>query len=360
LLPRFRISYAANNSLKCFSEKKYNRYFVAHPGKMPSERSQTTMLRIFKLLIVCIAIIVVAGCAKRGNITGGTKDTLAPVLKMSFPKNYSTGFTGREIKLVFDEYVKLKDIKKQLIISPPMENAPEILPQTASRTVTIKIKDTLQPNTTYSFNFGQSIEDNNESNPYPQFKYVFSTGSYIDSLQLRGAIKDAFERSPDKFVSVMLYEATDTFNDSVVYKENPRYITNTLDSLQTFTLENLKAGRYKLIAIKDANSNNKFDPRTDKIAFHEAFVTVPNDTLYEMELFKEAAPFKAIKPTLASGNRFYMGYAGKPQGVKTTLKNGNDIIETVVTKVPDKDSLNIWYKPVKADSLQMAIRKISP
>ena len=98
-----------------------------------------------------------ASCAKRGSITGGDKDTIAPVLKASFPKNFSTNFNGKEIKLVFDEYVKLKNINKQLIISPPMKTQPEILPQTASKIVTIKIKDTLQPNTTYSFNFGQSI-----------------------------------------------------------------------------------------------------------------------------------------------------------------------------------------------------------
>jgi hypothetical protein len=86
--------------------------------------------------------------------------------------------------LVFDEYVKLKNVNKQLIVSPPFKNQPEILPTNASKTITIKIKDTLQPNTTYNLNFGQSIEDNNEGNPYQQFKYVFSTGTYIDSLKL--------------------------------------------------------------------------------------------------------------------------------------------------------------------------------
>jgi uncharacterized protein (DUF2141 family) len=315
------------------------------------------MQRFFKHVIVCLLVLFATACAKRGNITGGTKDTLAPVLKVSFPKNYSTGFSGREIKLVFDEYVKLKDVKKQLIVSPPMKYAPEITPQTASKTLTIKINDTLQPNTTYSFNFGQSIEDNNESNPYRQFKYVFSTGSYIDSLSLRGVIKDAYAKSPDNFVSVMLYEINDRFNDSIIYKENPRYITNTLDSLNSFTLENLKEGKYMLVALKDNNSNYKFDPRQDKIAFHKEYIRVPNDTIYELELFKEVVPFKAIKPTLASGNRFYMGYSGRPEGVKATLKNGNDIVQTIVTKVAEKDSLNIWYKPVKADSLQLTVNK---
>jgi len=313
------------------------------------------MLRFLKSIVIGLLVIFATGCAKRGNITGGTKDTLAPVIKVSFPENYSPGFDRREIKLVFDEYVKLKDLKKQLIVSPPMKYAPEILPQTASKTLTIKIKDTLQPNTTYSFNFGQSIEDNNEGNPYPQFKYVFSTGSYIDSLSLRGVIKDAYEKAPDQFVSVMLYEVNEQFTDSVIYRENPRYITNTLDSLQSFTLENLKAGKYLLVAVKDQNSNNKFDPKQDKIAFQKEFISVPNDTIYELELFKETPAFKVLKPTLASGNRFYMGYSGKPREVKTTLTRDGETVPTIVTKVQDKDSLNIWFKPFKADSVRVAI-----
>ena len=111
-----------------------------------------------------LLLFVVIGCAKRGSITGGLKDTIAPVLKVSFPENFNKNFKGNQIKLVFDENVKLKDLKKQLIVSPPMKNEPLILPTTASKTITIKIKDTLQPNTTYSFNFGQSIADNNEGN----------------------------------------------------------------------------------------------------------------------------------------------------------------------------------------------------
>jgi len=306
---------------------------------------------------VCLLfILVLSGCAKRGNITGGLKDTIAPVLKASFPKNLSTNFNGKEIKLVFDEYVKLKNINKQLIISPPMKNQPEIMPYNASKVITIKIKDTLQPNTTYSFNFGQSIEDNNEGNPYSQFKYVFSTGPYIDSLKLSVKVKDALENKVDNFVSVMLYEINEKFNDSTIYKENPRYITNTLDSLKIVTLENIKAGKYLLVALKD-NGNNKFNPKVDKIGFQKQYITIPNDTIFEVELFKEKLPFTAMKPSQAAAGRMLMGYEGEPKGVKVTLKNGSDIIPTVVTRFPKKDSVQIWYKPIKADSLHVTVEK---
>ncbi len=309
----------------------------------------------FKYISLLLLLISI-GCAKRGSITGGDKDTIAPILKASFPKNFSTNFNGKEIKLVFDEYVKLKNANKQLIISPPMKNQPEISPNNASKILTIKLKDTLLPNTTYSFNFGQSIEDNNEGNPYSQFKYVFSTGTFIDSLALNVKVKDALEKKSDNFVSVMLYEINEKFNDSTIYKEAPRYITNTLDSLKIVKLENIKAGKYLLIALKD-NGNNKYNPKSDKIGFQKQYITIPNDTIFEVELFKEQLQFKTIKPTQAAKNRFLMGYEGKAKDVKITVKNGADIIPSLVTNFPKKDSLQIWYKPIKTDSLQVVIGK---
>jgi hypothetical protein len=307
--------------------------------------------------ILFLLVLTMIGCAKRGSITGGLKDTLAPVLKMSFPKNYTTNFKGTEIKLTFDEYIKLKDLKKQLIISPPLKNEPLILPTTVSKYITIKINDTLQPDTTYSFNFGQSIEDNNEGNPYSQFKYVFSTGAYIDSLTLSGSVKDAYDKEVESFVSVMLYDVNDTFKDSVVYNENPRYVTNTLDSLKTFKLENLKAGKYLLVAMKDYNSNNKFNPKKDKIGFKKQFITIPTDSVQEIKIFKEVLPYKAYKPVQVSGNRLLLPYEGETDDVKITLKNAAEILPTIITKFPKKDSLQVWYKPLKVDSLAMAVAK---
>ncbi|MFV8356168.1 Ig-like domain-containing protein [Flavobacterium sp. XS1P32] len=308
-----------------------------------------------------LLLLITIGCAKRGSITGGLKDTIAPVLKASYPENFSKNFKGNEIKLVFDENIKLKNLNKQLIISPPMKYEPLILPTTPSKTITIKIKDTLQPNTTYSFNFGQSIADNNEGNPFNQFKYVFSTGNYIDSLSLRGKVKSAYEKEVESFVSVLLYEVNDTFTDSIVYNQTPKYVTNTLDSLKTFQLENLKAGKYLLVALKDYNSNNKYNPKTDKIGFIKELITIPNDTVYELELFKEKLPFKTFKPTQASGNRLLMGFEGKLNNgkdrPKTILKNGTDDLTHIVTKFPKKDSLQIWFKPIKTDSLRLAVAK---
>lgn len=319
------------------------------------------MLKNHIKYIVALFLLISIGCAKRGSITGGLKDTLAPVLKMSSPKNFNTNFKGRAIKLVFDENIKLQNINKQLVISPPMKYEPIISPQTASKFINIKIIDTLQENTTYSFNFGQSIADNNEGNPYNQFKYVFSTGNYIDSLALGGRIKDALEKEAESFISVMLYEINDSFKDSIIYTNPPRYITNTLDSLKTFRLENLKAGKYLLVALKDKNNNNKFNPKEEKIGFIKEYITIPNDTVFELELFQEINPFKSFKPTQVSGNRLFLGYEGEMAAAKhkpeITLKNKGEILPSIVTRLPKKDSLQIWYKPIKTDSLTVAVNK---
>ncbi len=298
-------------------------------------------------------------CAKRGTITGGPKDTIAPVLVNAYPDNYTTNFDGNEIKITFNELIKVKDINKQLIISPPLKKQPIIIPQgSASKFISIKILDTLQPNTTYSFNFGQSITDNNEGNPYSQFKYVLSTGNYIDSLAIMGKIKDAFEEKPDNFVSVQLYDAK-TFTDSTVYKETPLYVTNTLDSLKVFALENLKAGEYYIVALKDYNNNYKFDPKKDKIGFLKNKISVPNDTLFELELFQEKTAFKAVKPIQQSNNKLFMGFEGNPKEAKITATDGMNNVPLIMTKFPEKnkDSVQLFMPLLKADSLVISVEK---
>jgi len=313
------------------------------------------MKKIYFIVLTLIFSLLFAfsSCAKRGTITGGLKDTIPPKIIGSSPENYKTNFTGKEIKIVFNELIKIKDINKQLIISPPMKTTPIIVPQgSASKFISIKIQDTLQENTTYSFNFGQSITDNNEGNPYSQFKYVFSTSSYIDSLTVVGKIKDAYNQNPDNFVSVMLYDAQ-TFKDSTVYKETPLYVTNTLDSLKVFALENLKEGEYYIVAMKDKNGNNKFDPKSDKIGFLKEPIKTPTEIAYQLELFAEKPTFKAEKPIQQTTNKFFMAFSGNTKNLKVTAKTGSEDIDVKLAKFPTvgKDSVQIFVPKIESDSI---------
>ena len=177
------------------------------------------MRHLFSLVFWSLIALLFVQCAKRGNPTGGPEDETPPVLLRAVPELNATKFREDRIRLYFDEYIKLNKLKDQLIISPPIDPAAYIIsPQsTAAKYVQIELMDSLQANTTYNFNFGQSIVDNNEGNPYPYFRYVFSTGNYVDSLQVRGTIGNAFGREAKNFVSVMLYAVDSTYTDSLIY-----------------------------------------------------------------------------------------------------------------------------------------------
>ncbi|TNJ44223.1 Ig-like domain-containing protein [Tamlana fucoidanivorans] len=298
--------------------------------------------------------IIFINCANRGTPQGGPKDETPPVIIASSPENNSIHFDAEEIEITFDEYIKIKDLSKQLIISPPMKHKPDITPLgNASKKITIKINDTLEPNATYAFNFGNSIQDNNEGNPYPYYRYVFSTGDYIDSLTVQGTIVHAIDTKPESFVNVGLYEVDSTFTDSIIYTEVPKYITNTLDSLTTFSIENIKAGKYLLVALKDNNGDNKFQQKTDQIAFQSTFIEVPTDSLYTLKLFSEELDYKATRPRLISGEKIAFGYEGNYEGMNIKLVSETPAeFEYRVTKDPKTDTLNYWYKPrLEVDSL---------
>jgi len=306
----------------------------------------------YSLLVTCLFLLV--NCANRGRPAGGPKDITPPEITRSSPENFSTNFNETEIKISFDEYVKIKNLQKNLIISPPMDPEPEISPiGSASKEITIKITDTLLANTTYAFNFGESIVDNNEENPYPFYRYIFSTGEYIDSLSVSGYVTDALERETDEFITVMLYDIDSSFTDSIIYKQKPKYITNTLDSTTTFTLENIKAGTYLMLALKDENGNYTYEPKSDKIGFISNPVTIPTDTIYGINLFKEVLDFKASRPQLISGQKIAFGYEGTHDEMKLRLLSDKpQAYAQKLTKDLEKDTIYFWYKPkIEADSL---------
>ncbi|MBQ4819967.1 Ig-like domain-containing protein [Aquimarina sp. MMG016] len=311
--------------------------------------------RLYTLLLGALCTILVVNCAKKGSITGGDKDETPPVFVKALPPNFSTGYDKDEIRIYFDEYIKLKDPQKQIIISPPMDPKPTITPLgSANKFVKIKFLDTLLENTTYSINFGESVVDNNEGNPYPFFRYVFSTGETLDSLSIKGTITDAIDKKAEPFTTIVLYEVNDSYKDSLVYSTVPRYVTSTLDSID-FKFYNLKEGTYKLIALKDAATNYTYEPKQDKIGFYEEIVTLPADTakLFTINVFKEELDFKALRPKQVSKNAFVFGYEGAADSMRIKLlSKAPEDFKTKVIRDKEKDTLRYWFKPFfEADSL---------
>ena len=151
---------------------------------------------------------------------------------------------------------------------------------------------------------------------------------------------------------MFLYEYNENYNDSLVYKEVPRYISNTLDSTG-FEFKNIKAGKYKLIALKDQASNYTYEPKLDKIGFSSETITIPGDSVAEITLFKEEPEFKYVRAKQISKNQFQVGYEGKLTEPELSLLGiKGDSIKTTFFKDPEKDTLNFWVKPFfKQDSL---------
>lgn len=309
--------------------------------------------RFSNFVFSAIFTLLVISCARRGRPSGGEKDKDAPIMIIANPDYGTTNFDSEKIRINFDEYIKLNNLNKELVISPPMKNEPIITPVgTASKFINIKILDTLKENTTYTFNFGNSIEDNNEGNALEQFKYVFSTGSYIDSLKVSGKIADAFNKKPDENISILLYEVTDSYTDSIIYKERPSYVANALDSIG-YEITNLKKGKYLLIGLKDFNNNKMYDPKLDKIGYYNNFITLPTDSTYNIKLFKEEIPYKLFRPSEVNKGHLYFGYEGDEV---------NDIKIEPISKMPadfkskmvfekEYDTISFWHTPVELDSI---------
>ncbi|MCM4166731.1 hypothetical protein KCTC52924_01581 [Arenibacter antarcticus] len=313
--------------------------------------------RILGFLFLVLVVSAFLQCARRGAPSGGDKDIIPPKMVKAEPDNMTINFKGNKIRLYFDEYIKLKDLEKQLIVSPPLKYTPLITPQGSPRKyVEIIIKDTLKKNTTYTFNFGQSIVDNNEGNPSSYLTYVFSTGDYIDSLTVSGVVLDGFNKKADNFISIMLYELDSTYTDSTIYSQPPNYITNTLDSANIFHLKNLKEGKYAMFALKDEAKNNIFNQKTDKIGFIKDTISLPTDSIYVLTMFKEIPDYSISVPNFAAKNKIIFGYQGIGEHITIeSLTILPDSVKTKVTKERNKDTLNYWITPFTADSLLFTV-----
>jgi len=201
-------------------------------------------------------------CAQQGSPSGGPRDEDPPRVLESEPANYSTRFSAKKIYITFDEFIVLDNVNQELVVSPPMEEKPEI--KLRKKTIIIEFEETLKENTTYTFNFGSSIKDLHEGNKLLNFEYVFATGDVLDSLSVKGTLKFAEDLTvPEDPISIMLY---DDLNDSVPLKDIPLYIGRSDDS-GIFSVNNLRPDVYKVFALKDGNYNFLFDLPTEEIGF---------------------------------------------------------------------------------------------
>ena len=318
--------------------------------------SKLIELRKIQHLFLIFLVLSFSQCAKKGRPDGGPMDEDAPIFVTANPPYETINFDKKEINIYFNEYIKLKDLTKQLIISPPLnpENPPLISPQgTPSKFINIKILDTLKENSTYIFDFGNSVQDNNESNTLERFKYIFSTGNYIDSLSLSGNVKNAFISKSVEDIKLLLYRLDSSYTDSAVYNRKPDYVTSSLDS-SNYQFTNLRKGNYLLVALDDVRSDYIFNPETDKIGFLNDTITLPRDSIinHTISIFKEELPYIFRRGKEIRKGQLIFGYKGKPKNLTVeTLSAVPDNFKTIIFPEKGKDTLNLWHSLIEKDSL---------
>lgn len=225
--------------------------------------------------------LLLSSCAQVVAPTGGPKDVKPPVVLNYSPPNKSTFFHAKKISITFNKYIQLKNANTQFVVSPPLKHNP--IPAAKGKALEITLKDTLKDSTTYTFNFGNSVCDINESNVLKNFQYVVSTGSYIDSISFRGKMFDAFTHDPVKEGMVMLYTS---FDDSVPFKKSPSYYGQSDDS-GNFHIENIKPGNYKLISLSKGSGDYFYHPGVQSIAFEREPLNLFINNLATLYLFSE-------------------------------------------------------------------------
>ena len=247
-----------------------------------------------KTLFFTVSIILIYwlfnSCAQIGSISGGDKDTLAPVMLYSEPAYADTGVTGNRIKITFDEYFTLEDINQEFIASPPFNEFPKF--KMKKHTLIIDIPDTLKKPETYTLYFGNAIADLNEKNILENFKFVFSTGSVVDSFAISGRLRNAEDLKVPESSFVVVYRINE---DSIPFKVKPDYLSK-IDTSGNFSISNIAGGAYKIFAFKDLNGNLMLDPMEDR-AFLDTLIVPQREIIVHVDSLKAGTILHDINDT---------------------------------------------------------------
>lgn len=282
--------------------------------------------------------MAVLACARQSAPTGGPKDLTPPQLDtLASTPNYTTRFDRKHIELRFDEWIVLEDAANQVVISPPLAKRAKVALKNKVITVDLPESEVLRPNTTYTINFGRSVKDLHEGNANDKLRFVFSTGDFIDSLAIGGNVTDAYTGEPVDNVTIMLY---DIFSDSIIRQERPYYFSRT-DKSGQFTIENLKSGQYKAVAIEDADQNLKWAGESERIGFLDSLVVV-SDTVRRVLAFRIFGEHKAFRLFDKNAERYgqvKLVYSDKPDSVQVKSDQPNMRLLTERSL----DTLLVWY-----------------
>lgn len=334
-------------------------------------------------IFIIIAAAVMYSCANIGNPSGGPIDKTPPIFMRSNPTPNAVNVKDRKIEIFFDEIVTLKDPSTKIIVSPAQTEMPRM--SALGRKVTVELVDSLLPNTTYTIDFSNSIQDNNEGNAIDNFAFAFSTGSVIDSMRMSGYVLDSRTLEPMQSVVVGLQS---NLADSAFHKEKLQRVALTNDRGQ-FTIRNVSPGSYHIFALKNLDRDYKFGNPTEDIAFLDSII-VPSigsreaaDTVYNdlneidtimratrpayfpndilLSMFNEDRKSQYLANNLrVDSTRISLTFAAASDTLPSlSIVGRNDVPDQWYTleRSQTNDTLTYWIRPphlVSADTLMVA------
>lgn len=290
-------------------------------------------------LLFCFTVLLFS-CANRGSLIGGDKDETPPEIVSLSPENGSTNFTETKINFEFDENIKLNDINNNLLISPPLETKPKI--KSRAKGFELIIQDTLLENTTYTFNFGDAIQDLNEGNPISGYTYVFSTGDEIDSLSFSGTATDAFTAKVPENAWVILHK---NLEDSAIIKERPYYLAKVDQESGAFQFDYLGEGDYKVYGLIDNNFNYKYDLPDEGFAYTDSTLSIlpggNSPSSIDLAFYVEPSKRTFVEEFKNdSEGRFLLSLRGSRDSLNYQFDSLS--VDEVITWNKSKDSIAFW------------------
>lgn len=273
-------------------------------------------------LYVFILLLLATNCAKQTSPTGGPRDTIPPNLIQSIPTNGTIHFKEKSIQFVFDEYIAVNNPREQLLVTPSIGNKIEM--EVRKKSVLLSFNAELEDSTTYTINFRESVQDITEKNPAQNLFYAFSTGSYLDSLSIKGEITDLQSGKPVKDGTAALYSHPDTFD---IFKHKPTYLTKS-DEQGQFQFTNLKPGTYFIYAFNDKNKNAIVDSRTERHGFLKHAINLKPDSAYYYNI-----------PIISLDARDLKLISAKPYNTYFNIRTSKNVDQYQIAPLNPEDSL---------------------
>ena len=234
--------------------------------KRLARRGGVSLPLLLSLLTACLTTPMLYSCARMGAPDGGWYDETPPRVVGAIPAEKSTHVDKRHIRINFNEFVKIDNPTQNVVVSPPQLEVPEIKGE--GKSISVKLIDKLQPNTTYTIDFSNAISDNNEGNPLGNFTYSFSTGDHIDTLEVAGYVVQASDLEPVKGILVGLYA---DLSDSA-FRRKPMLRVSRTDSRGHFVIRGVAPGKYRVYALQDADGDYSFKQRSEMLAFNHDII----------------------------------------------------------------------------------------